>query len=149
MNARIRLTRAIGNEFLVRKLKSIVLLYAAISIVVVGIAIWLTTVSIWWWFLAAPVLGAALLGVIVLVVASWLLRLVAPQLTVKQNEAVIGFVDKLERVAENLQTPMFIIVFRVVRDVVRPREQTFIQTVAQDSTTLHTDFAKLQKLFTD
>jgi membrane protein implicated in regulation of membrane protease activity len=132
-----------------RKLKATALLVGIIAFVMLGVAIWLTAISVWWWFLAGFVIAIVLLLVIVYTVAAVVVRLVRPGLTEKQQAGVTGFVDKLERVAENVATPLFIIVFRVAWDLFRRHQPNYIQTVADDSSTLHKGFAKPQKLFKD
>jgi len=76
-----------------------------------------------------------------------LLRGLEPRQTVDQKRAVESFVDKMERVSEHLQTPQLVIVFRVLRDMFRPRQDSFIKRVAEDSKTLAPDFKRLQALF--
>lgn len=76
-----------------------------------------------------------------------LIQIAIPAMTKVQKNGVKDFVDKLERVAENIQTPPFMILFRIVRDTIRPRDKTFIQSVAEETASLSPDFLALQKLF--
>lgn len=147
MKAQIQLSRAIGCEFLARKIKSIGIVLGIVIFIALAIAIWLTTVSAWWWLLAAPVIIFSVFCIIAFGIARFMLGVLKPAMTDTQDKAVKDFVDKFERVAEHLQTPMFIIVFRIIRDILRPREKTFIQSATQDSTTLHKDLLELQKKF--
>lgn len=147
MKTQINLIRAIGSEFAGRKLRLILLIFGIITLIALLAMGWLITLSIWWWLLAVPVMVMTLLGLMVGIMASILVKLLRPVLTKSQAAGVKKFVDKLERVAENIQTPMFMIVFRVMRDIIRPGKKTFIQTVTHDSTTLHKDFIKLQRDF--
>ena len=147
MNTSVPVVRAIGSEFAQRKLNSLIIIYAiVVSLLMVG-AVWLTTINVWWWLLAVPVIVLALAGFVALLAVRLLIRFIRPELNKVQKKAVKDFVDKLERVAENLQTPMFVIVFRVVRDMLLPRKETFIKTVASDSTSLHKDFSNLVQDF--
>jgi hypothetical protein len=93
------------------------------------------------------VIAAVILLALAYLLAAFVIRALRPSMTKVQKAGVRDYVDKLERVADNLGTPVFIIVFRVVRDIVWTRQPTYIQTVAADSTTLHKDLATLQKLF--
>lgn len=147
MKTQINLIRAIGSEFAGRKLKLILLIFGILALIALIGAIWLTTLSAWWWLLAVPVIIVVVLGILAGLVASLLVTMLRPSLTKPQKAGVKKFVDKLERVAETIQTPMFILVFRVVRDSVRPGGTTFIQSTAEDSTTLHKDFLELQRDF--
>ena len=74
--------------------------------------------------------------------------MLAPPLSKKQKRDVAQYVDKLERVAETIQTPQLAIIFYVVRDTIRPTKQSFIETISTDSKALAPDFIKLRKDFT-
>lgn len=147
MKPHVQLTRAIGSEFLTRKLSDIRLIFAIGSLLALTLVIWLVTVSVWWWLLAVHVIAAVIVGVVVLVFATLIVRLIRPRITKDQNSEVKSFVDKLERVAENVQTPVPIIVFRVLKDVILTPEQTYVERVAADSTSLHTDLIQLRTVF--
>lgn len=147
MQVQIKLIRAIGSEFVGRKLKSTALPIGIVAAIVLVGAIWLTTISAWWWLLAAVVITAVILLALIYLVAAFVVKLMRPDLSKVQKTGVRDFVDKFERVTENVQTPIFIIVFRIARDIIRPRQPSYIQTVASDSTSLHKDLAELQKMF--
>lgn len=151
MNVTIKPTftcvRAIGSEFARRTLRPLTLIGGLAAGVLVGLGGWLTTYSPWWWFLEAPLILAAL-GFVILVMVAWtVIRLARPDQSADQSLAVSDYVDKLQRVAENLQTPQLVILYYVVRDVVRPRADSFIETVSHDSKTLAPDFASLVRRF--
>lgn len=147
MTAHVTPIRAIGGEFLRRKWKGILTLFTLVGVAIAIGCIWLITISAWWWLLAFPVFSAIIIGILALLIARVIIGIITPQLTRPQHTAVTDFVDKLERVAERAQTPPFWIAFKVIRDVIRPRDTTFIQEMTQDSTTLHTDYKELLKQF--
>lgn len=147
MTKQINLVRAIGSEFIGRKFKTLLIVSVIAALVIVIAALWLTTLNAWWWLLAVPVIILTVLGLFLLLVVRAIIKELRPDLSSSQSTAVANFVNKLERVAENLQKPMFIIVFHVARDIIRPHKKTFIQNVAEDSTTLHKDFVELQRNF--
>jgi hypothetical protein len=147
MQTKFSLIRAIGVEFVSRKLKSLLLVVGVGLTIVLLLAIWLTTVNIWWWLLLVPVIVVVCAAVTIYVALRLIITVLSPILTKPQRTAVSDFVDKLERVTDNLQTPMFIIIFRVLRDVVLKRRQTYMLDVVNDSTTLHSDFIRLQRNF--
>ncbi len=139
--------RAIGSEFARRILRPLTLIGVGVALALVGIGGWLTTISPWWWLLEVPFLFAALVFTVLAVVAWTIVRLARPQQSKDQTVAVRAYVDKLQRVAENLQTPQLVILFYVVRDIFRPRPDSFIETVSHDSKTLAPDFAALIRKF--
>lgn len=146
MKASVRTVRAVGTEFAGRTLRSVGLVAGIVATIAVGVALWLTTVNAWWWFLAVVVIIVVIAGAGIFIAAMFVVKLLRPTLSSVQHTAVAGFVDKLQRIAEGLQTPWFWVFFRVVRDVVHPREHGFIAKLASDSVSLKSDYAALQKL---
>jgi hypothetical protein len=147
MNPAIAVVRAIGVEFGRRKLRPLLIIGLVVAVVLLAFGGWLTTVNVWWWLLETAFIIYALLLLVVVIAVQFALRLAEPHQNGDQRQAVRHFVDKLERVAENLQTPQPVIIFRVIRDTLRPRKDNFIETVSRDSKSLAPDFAKLLKHF--
>lgn len=147
MQSNIKLIRAIGSEFIRRKLRAFYALFAVGAMMALAVSTWLTTLNIWWWLLATAVIIGTLAGILVCVVSGFAVRILRPHLTKAQIRAVGNFVDKLERVAEHVQTPMLIIVLRVIRDILWPRQPNFISSIIQDSASLRPDFKTLQEEF--
>lgn len=112
-----------------------------------GFGGWLTTQNAWWWLLEVVFIVGSLLFAFLVIVVNVILRWTEPVLTETQKQAVGGFVDKLERVAENLQTPQIVIIYYVVRDIIRPRPDSFIASVSRDSKALAPDFVRLRNEF--
>lgn len=142
-----RITRAIGAEFLRRKFKFVLMLFIAIAIITIAILFWLVNMNAWWWIFAVPMIVFLVLGVIILLIARVLVRIVQPELSTDQRTAVIAFVDRLESVTETVQTPPFMIFFYILKDTLRPRETTFIAMVIEDSVTLRPEFKVLKNHF--
>lgn len=147
MKPQIDLIRAVGSEFALHKLKPIMIVFSLAAVAVIAGSVWLVGISAWWWLVVVPALLLMLIGLVALAITRMVVEALKPRLTKTQSFAVSGFVGKLERTAEALQTPMFIIVFRVIWDVIRSPEKSYIATVAEDSTTLNKDLIDLQKLF--
>lgn len=147
VDAHIKTSRAVGAEFVRRKLSGITIIIAVVSALFLGIGIWLTTISSWWWILLAVIIAWILLGMLLLAVAWFAARLLRPTMTADQRHAVSDFVDKIERVSESLQTAPFMIFLRILKDMLFPSDKTFIRQIADDSTTLHSSYLQLAKLF--
>ena len=149
MQTHINPIRAIGAEFLRRKFSFFVLLFIAINTVLVLIlAFLIIQISAWWWLLALAWFLAFGIVSAVFVTAYLVIQTINPRLSKPQKVAVRSFVDKFERVAEQIGTPWIIIGFRIARDVIWPgRRQTYIQSVAKDGTSLHKDYLELTKAF--
>lgn len=143
----IKTVRAVGAELAWRMIKPMLIIgviFAALLLVFGG---WLTTQHELWWILQFIFITSIMFFVLLSVVILTILRYFTPLQNDSQKQAVGNFVDKLQRVSDTLGISNFALLFRIVRDVVRPQEKTFIEQVTEDSTTLHTDFIKLQKQF--
>jgi MFS family permease len=149
MKPTITVIRAIGTEFARRILRPLILTGAVVAVILLSVGGWLTTQSGWWWLLEFVFICGTLLFVTLIIAVQFILRRVTPPLSKLQKKSVASFVDKLERVAENVQTPQIVIIFYVIRDILRPRAGNFIETVAHDSKTLAPDLARLRREFED
>lgn len=146
-DAHIKTSRAVGSEFIGRKLSGITTLVAILSMAFLGFGIWLTTISGWWWILLIVIIAWIMLGVMLLTIAWFATRILRPGMTADQRHAVSDFVDKIERVSETVQITPFMIFFKILKDMLFPPEKPFIRQIADDSTSLHSDYIALAKLF--
>jgi hypothetical protein len=145
IQATITVVRAIGAEFVRRMFKPFVLIGATTGLILLAIGAWLTTVNVWWWLLEAPIMFAVLLFVAFTLLARSILQRIESPLTRSQRRSVGNFVDKLERSKETIGTPYPLIIFYIIRDMIHPRPNAFIKTIAEDSQTLGPDFVVLRK----
>lgn len=118
--------RAIGAEYATRLWRSSIYTTIIAAAVSVGLLLWLTSLSSWWWLLAIPIgiglsVAAGLLAVFRLTI-----RHVRPKESQTQRELVQAFVSKLETASELVGTPKFIILFRVIRSIAAPRSDSFL-----------------------
>lgn len=148
MNAHVKAARAISTEYANRLLRSLVLTILIAGAIALGVGALLTYfVSKWFLLILLPfsvVVVAITFGIFVF---TRIIRTIQPAMSTVQKDAVIAYVSKIERVSEGVKTPYFIIVFRVLRDVFRQREPSFLVDMRQDSTTLAADFKALSRLF--
>lgn len=147
VNAHVATSRAVGSEFVRRKLSGITLLIAVLFALFLGLGIWLTTISSWWWILVVVIIAWMILGIILLTIAWVAVKILRPQMSASQKRAVADFVDKIERVSESVQITPFMIFFRILKDMLFPSDEPFVRQIASDSTTLHSDYMALSKLF--
>lgn len=145
--ASVNAIRAIGSELAWRLVRQYIVLGLLLAAILLALGGWLTTKDALWWILEGIFIAYTALFLLLVLVVRFLLRLFSPSLTARQKTAIQQYVDKLQRVADTLGISRFVLLFRIVRDIVRPTEQPFIKQIANDSTTLHSDFIKLQKLF--
>lgn len=140
--------KAISIEYIRRSLRSVALAGIIIATILIIVAILLVRQSEWWLVMFTPILFIVFICTILLIAAWYVLHTFSVDVTATQKKLVSDFVDKLTRVSEVAKTPTFILLFRVIRDVVRPSRRTsFVISMTQDSSTLHKDFITLQKNF--
>lgn len=144
MQATFTAIRAIGAEYARRILLPMITIGILAAAALLAIGGWLTTQSAWWWILEAIIIIGTIICALLTMMLLGILQAVAPALTKNDKKAVRQYVNKLERVSEGIGTPQMIIVYRVVRDTIRPTQHGFIETISHDSKTLASDFANLR-----
>lgn len=76
-----------------------------------------------------------------------IIKTVSAAKTSQQIKATKAFVDKLQAVSNAINTPKIFIFFYVLRDVVSPKKGGYVDSLVNNSTSLHTDFKRLTELF--
>ena len=141
--------RAVAEEFIYRKYKSIALPVMIVGTLVLIFVVWLVTQSLWWLIIALPVTVLWVIVTIVLLLIRWIITRVKIKVTKEQKERVKAFVDKLERVADSVSTPVFLLIFRIAWDSIQPGQakHKMLRSMVDDSSSLHSDFEVLQRYF--
>lgn len=147
MDATVKAVRAIAVEFFLRLYKPVVIVVFSIFAVLIGINIWLVTISAWWWLLFAVVLLWLCIALLFFIISYLIVRAVRPVQTKQQKVALRTFVDKIEHLKDVTATPKFILLFRVVRDVFKPSGNGYIASLSGDATSLKKDFIEFQNSF--
>ena len=148
MNTQLTILRAISSEFIKRKLKTVLLLCGVMAVIVLIGVLYLTTVNIWWWALAVPVMVLIFVGVVAALLIAAIIRALRPHMTPLQTSSIAKFVDTFEQVAEGVQTPVPFIVLLVIKDLLLKRDKLFVDTLIQNSKTLRNDYLQLVQNFT-
>lgn len=148
MQPLITSVRAIGTEFVRRTTRPLIIIGLILAIALLAGGGWLAAHNAWWWILEAVFILYALFFAAAVIALRMILKLAEPPMSTSQRKKVAEFVDKLERTSENLQTPQPVIIFRIIRDIVRRNGQdSFVAKVSRDTRSLAPDFAELQKSF--
>jgi len=147
MNPTITVIRCVGAEFATRLFYPVAVISAILCALLVTGVLLLATLSQWWLLLLIPVVMLVCVVFGVMLITGLVIRTVRPFQTKVQRVAVKAFVDKLQRVSDAVQTPKFILLFRIVRDIAAPRKDGFIGSMTDDTVSLKRDFQALQKLF--
>lgn len=128
--------RAIGTEFAQRVYIPVVSIIGGCSLLLIALLVWFVTMSVWWWLLLAPVILLVVIFIAVAVIVGLLLKALRPDQTKSQHQQVKKFVDSLQASSEAIQTPKFIILFRLVKDVVWPSERGYVRELAANASSL-------------
>lgn len=150
MNSTILAVRAITSEYAKQLLWPVLFIGLAVYAGVIGLIWWITTMaSDWWWLLAIVPTCFVIIGLGVWLIARTLILRLAPTMNAKQKSATKQFVKRLNNVTEQLGTPKFIIIYRLVKDaLMRPASgKTYIGEIAQEPGDMKRAFEELRGLF--
>jgi hypothetical protein len=150
MNSTVLAIRAITSQYATQLLWPILWIGLGTYALVMTLIIWVSVEVSPWWLLLAFVPTIVFLVGLALWVGSWILsKRLAPIMNNAQKKATKKFVSHVGRVAEQLGTPRFILIFRVLKDVMsQPNSgQTFIGELSQTPGDMKRDFEHLRSLF--
>lgn len=147
MESTLKAVRAIAAELFFRFYKPILITVLIVFVVLFALCIWLVTLSAWWWLLFAVVVLWFVIAVLFLTISYAVVNAVRPTQTKAQRQQLKLFVDKIERVKEVAEVPKFFIIFRIVRDAVRPSEHGYITGLTDDAKSLKNDFIEYRDSF--
>jgi hypothetical protein len=150
MNSTILAVRAITSEYATQLLLPLLWTGLAIYAVLMALIIWIAVEVSPWWLLLAFVPTIVIIAGVAVWIGAWILsKRLAPVMNKTQRKATRKFVGHIGKIAENLGTPRFILVFRIIKDVMtRPNSgQTFIGELSQTPGDMKREFEQLRSLF--
>ncbi|OYX40879.1 hypothetical protein B7Y94_05995 [Candidatus Saccharibacteria bacterium 32-49-12] len=139
--------RAIALELARRLFKPVAITLGVVAVLVALGLIALVSIDVWWWLLVIPV---GLIGIVLLTlltIIGFVLERNNPVRNVEQRQRVGAFVDKLQRMAELRATPKVFLLTKIAGDIIRPRRDSYLRSVIDDTKTLKRDFDDLSKAF--
>lgn len=139
--------RSIAAEFAFRIYLSVTIFLAIGSLLVVGLMIWLITLSLWWLLLAIPAFLMIIVASAALFIGYLILKMIKPTQNKKQTKLVKDFVDKIQHLSEITQTPKIVLLFRVIRDTLTAKKSSYIQSVIDDTASLRNDYVEIIAAF--
>jgi uncharacterized protein YacL len=136
--------RAISAEFGQRLYLPIVLIASGGLIVGLVVSIVLVaTVSSWWWLLLAPLLFVTVVFIVLGAVTFAIFSMLKPVQSKEQRRLVKSFADSLQYAADTVQTPKVVLLFRLAKDIVTPKQSGFIQELSAHSASLRDGFTQI------
>ncbi|MDB5177209.1 MAG: hypothetical protein JWN75_877 [Candidatus Saccharibacteria bacterium] len=150
MNSTILAIRAITSQYAAQLLWPVLWIGLGIYALVMALIIWIAVAASGWWLLLAFIPTIVIIAGVIVWTGVWTLsKRLAPAMNIAQKKATKKFVKRLGRVAENIGISKFILIFRIVKDViVRPGSgQTFIGELSQTPGDMKREFEELRRLF--
>ena len=150
MDSTILAIRAVTSVYALQLIYPLLWIGIGVYAIVMIIIGWIASMaSAWWWLLAIVPTFAITVGIAVWIIVYLLAKRLAPRMNRKQTAATKKFVKHIGRIAEHLGTPKFVLIFRVVKDVIaRPASgRTFIGEITQEPGEMRRDFDELRSLF--
>lgn len=151
MKPKVRTTRALAAYTAARSLRLVSIILLVVFIVVI-VLVWLlaTQVSSWWWVILLPV---AIIGAIILLVRfviQRIIRAVYPHpISQSQRQSLDALTEKVTRLAATRSTPLPLLAFLTVKDIIVHRDATTIRGLFNDSKALSSDLRDLENEFKD
>lgn len=150
MDQTILAARAVTSEYAKRWLWLPLALGISIYVVLLGLIGWIAYVaSPWWWLLAMIPTLLFLIVLTLWIIARIIAVRIAPIMNKTQRKAARAFVDKIDKATEHLGTPKFVVLYRIIKDVViRPTSgKTYIGEISQEPGEMRRAFDHLRSLF--
>lgn len=103
----------------------------------------------WWWLLGIIPTILFLIALTIWIASRLIIARVAPVTNSAQRKAARRFIDRIDKVAEHAATPKFVIMYRILKDVIiRPTSsKTYIGEIAQEPGEMRRAFDDLRSLF--
>src|SRR3990167_2150135 len=133
MNPTVLAVRAITTTYAQTILKPLLFIGIAIYVAILLLIGWIAYMSSpWWWFLALLPTAVFVVALLLWLIAFFFAKRLAPQMSREQRKIARKFVSHTGKAAEHLGTPRFVLVFRVLRDLVFPpvNNQSFLGEVS-------------------
>ena len=102
----------------------------------------------WWWLLAVFFILLFGVFIIIRVISMVIIRIIHPNnLTTEQTNAMNEFVDTIQELLEAKSTPLFLIALICIKDILFYRDIVTVKKTIQDTVSLRTRYAEIEKLF--
>lgn len=147
MNSLILTIRALTAEFANRLFWPLLIIGGILSVLLISLSVWLTTLSGWWWLLFAVIALWVFIFAIATGIVGAVIQAVNPKQTATQKKAVKSFVDKLQDISDTLQTPKAFLLARIVWDVLRKNNNGLVYTMSSHTATTKKDFDAIRASF--
>lgn len=150
MNQRLTAPRALTALVALRAVRFATI--TAIVVTVMGIIVSATLAYFftpWWWLLATLFIILFGIFLFVRIICMVIVRIIHPNnLTARQTKAMNEFVNTIQEIIEARSTPLFFVALICIKDVLVHRDIVTIKKLVKDTARLRSNYAKIEKLFT-
>lgn len=150
MDSTILAIRAITSLYVKRLLLPILAIGLGVYAAVIGLIWWIAaSASNWWWLLAIVPTLVILVGLAIWTVVRVIVGRISPPMNKRRTAATKKFIERIDGVAEHIGTPKFVIIYRVIKDVLfRPTSgKTYIGEIANEPGAARREFDELRSMF--
>lgn len=139
--------RAVSAEFANRIYLPIVGIVGGVLLIALIAGAVLINFSDLWWLLLVPAMFLFIIFAIAATIGGIFLRMLRPRQTKDQKKNVASFVDSLQWASEAVATPKFILLLRLVKDLVFPSKTSLVNEVSTNTSSLTAGFARIIRSF--
>ena len=142
--------RAVTSQYAKDLLRPILFIGIAAYVVIMALVIWITVAVNGWWILLGFIPTVLFcVGLAVWAGVWFAASRLSPTMNKQQKRVTKEVVEQVNKVAEQIGTPRFLLVFRIVKDVLFPSKtkRTLIGDLAETPGELRRSFEALRKLF--
>jgi len=147
MSPTIQALRSIGSEFAQRIYVPILITVGIVAIILIGLNIWLVTISPWWWILLAFFILGTLVATSAFIAIGLLIKAVRPLQNKTQRKQVRAFVDKLQNIADVAGTPKIVLLFRITKDLLTKKEDSYTHRISTETLSMQDDLRDIISSF--
>lgn len=140
-------TRAISSEFIRREYSSLLWIVGGALVIFHILGIWLISQSTWWWLLEGVFILLTAVAIVACGLAVVAIKLLRPTQTKNQRKMIKKFVGSLQEIADTAQTPKFVLLFRLFKDILLPSQDSLVGQITSKATSLKPELQEIVRSF--
>lgn len=150
MDASVKAARAITGVYFQRLVTLGAIVTGILLALLWFIVIWLATKDVLWSLFFIVLVPATIVVVFLYIMLTNLGHSIIPRRLNGQEKRIVGTIgSRLMEIKDTAQTPWFITLFLVGKDVVRGRESSYLRRIISSSSGVREDFLRVRKIFED
>lgn len=150
MSSTVKAVRAVTSRYAKDLLLPILFIGVAAYAIIMALVIWITVAVSGWWILLGFVPTVLFCVGLAVWIGLWIAATkLSPDMNKTQKQGTKKVVEQVDKIAEQIGTPRFVLIFRIAKDVIFPSKtsQTLIGELTETPGELRRSFEALRKLF--